>query len=382
MVSMISRISAPLLSVLIAAFSFAMHADSQEMTNSDTPPGHVDYRQIMRDIHNLNYDLRFEGVGRDVICLKKIDNAVLEIEMMRKNEQLKEIERIQIREKAFEVIGKEIKNLFDSIKSMSDVTLLKDLLDDDNSFLLCLDLIISEQMTLDDAMSESMTNYIVQNGSTTSVSAYINRLLLSDRKKNLYVESAQAFIADHILDRKLKFYAYFILQDSKKRFLKNSLQMQSRKMLTGNRSKSTHALPFISTILLASDGDKKAIDILDQILDSIDIENNFDLFYLIVGSAITQQQKLIDKICFILKIDDRMKFFGFDCDPQYGTVRQEAAASLSLIDAHFPSTSFFSEMSPEHIRICLAWIKNNKIDLRAAKIELLNKISKTRLDNL
>ena len=57
----VSRISVPLLSVLIAAFSFAMHADSQEMTNSDTPPGHADYRQIMRDIHNLNYDLRFEG---------------------------------------------------------------------------------------------------------------------------------------------------------------------------------------------------------------------------------------------------------------------------------------------------------------------------------
>ena len=252
MVSMISRISAPLLSVLIAAFSFAMHADSQEMTNSDTPPGHADYRQIMRDIHNLNYDLRFEGVGRDVICLKKIDNAVLEIEI-----------------------------------------------DDDNSFLLCLDLIISEQMTLDDAMSESMTNYIVQNGSTTSAAAYINKLLLSDRKKNLYAESAQDFIADHILDRKVKFYAYFILPDSKKKLLKNALQMQSRKMLTGNRSKSTHALPFISTILLASDGDKKAIDILDQILDSIDIENNFDLFYLIVGSAITQQQKLIDKHFFL-----------------------------------------------------------------------------------
>ena len=48
----------------------------------------------MRLIVIIVYFLSFffsESVGRDVICLKKIDNAVLEIEMMRKNEQLKDI---------------------------------------------------------------------------------------------------------------------------------------------------------------------------------------------------------------------------------------------------------------------------------------------------
>ena len=324
-----------------------------------------------------------EARGEDKFNKNNVATAIMDIKKMRSHEQLNSSERIVIREKSIAIIKHELKILFSLVKSSSDVKLLNVIITDDDIFPFCIDFIIAEQNKLEDDISNKISDYIVNNNKNDSTTgAYVNRIISMDWKLNRYPESIQNVIVKGIKEKKIKFYAYFILSDNMKSQLQNYFRAQSNKLLIGERTRTTHSIPFYATLLLAFDGDRQAIDNLSKLIDEIDVNNNFDLFYLVVGSAITKQQKLLNKLCVIMQKDGREKFFGYDCMPQKISLKNEAAASLSILDENFPSTSFWDDTSGEHINKCIQWLNENKLNLNIDNQTLIKKIQQTRLNDL
>ena len=311
-----------------------------------------------------------------------ITDAIAAAAEMRSNEKLNSTERIKIREKSIAIIKYELSILFSQIKSPSDVKLLNDVVTDNELFLFCIDFIIAEQNKLDDNVASETIDYVIKNAHNDSAIKYVNRMLLSDCPLSRYTENTQDFIVDNLKRNKIKFYSYWILSDANKEKLYNFYQSQSQKLLKGRRHKHSHAVPLFSTILLASDGDKTAIERLAKLIDSIDTSNNFDLFYVIIGAAITKQPSLIEKLSILLKEDKRERFFGYDSMPKKITLRNEAAASLSLLDDKFPATSFWDDSSIEHLNKCILWLKENKLNLNIDTNLLIKNIQNTRINDL
>ncbi len=321
--------------------------------------------------------------GEDKFTKSNVATAIMDIKKMRSDENLNSSERIEIREKSIAIIEHELEILFSLIKSSSDVKLLDVIVTDNDLFPFCIDFIITKQDKLDDDISNTISDYIVNNNKNNSTTAeYINKVILMDWKLNRYPEGMQNFIVKNTKENGIKFYAYFVLSDNMKSRLQNYYKAQSNKLLIGERTRTTHSIPLYATLLLASDGDSQAIDKLSKLIDEIDVNNNFDLFYIVVGSAITKQQKLLDKLSVIMKKDSREKFFGYDCVPQKISLKNEAAASLSILDENFPSTSFWEDTSGEHINKCIQWLEENKLNLNMDNQALIKKIQKTRLNDL
>lgn len=311
-----------------------------------------------------------------------ITDAIAAAAEMRSNEKLNSTERIKIREKSIAIIKYELSILFSQIKSPSDVKLLNDVVTDNELFLFCIDFIIAEQNKLDDNVASETIDYVIKNAHNDSAVKYVNHMLLSDCPLSRYTENTQDFIVDNLKLNKIKFYGYWILSDANKGKLYHFYQSQSRKLLQGRRHKQSHAVPLFSTILLASDGDKTAVERLSELIDHIDTSNNFDLFYVIIGAAITKQPSLMEKLTILLKEDKRERFFGHDSMPEKITLRNEAAASFSLLDDKFPATSFWDDSSMEHMDQCVLWLKENKLNLDIDTNTLIKKIQNTRLVDL
>ena len=320
--------------------------------------------------------------GNDKFSKNNINDAITAIVRMRSNEKLNSSERIKISEKSITIIKHELSILFSQIKSHSDVKLLNNIVTDNKIFLFCIDSIIAEQNKLDDDIANKTVDYIVKNVPNDSTIKYVNRMLLSDSPLSRYTENVQDFIVDNLKRNKIKFYSYWILSDAKKKKLYDFYQVQSRKLLKGRRHRRSHAVPLFSTILLASDGDKNAIERLAELIDRIDANNNFDLFYVIIGAAITKQPLLIEKLKIVLTKDKREKFFGYDTMPQKITLRNETASSFSLLDDEFPATSFWEDSSIEHMDKCVLWLRENKLNFNIEVKILIQKLQNTRLNNL
>lgn len=320
--------------------------------------------------------------GKEMFRKNNISNAISNIEKMRSDENIIPSERVMIRERSVAIIKHELSILFSLIKSSSDVNFLHDIVSDDKLFLFSVDFIVAEQNKLDSDFSNRIVNYIIRNSSSNSAIEYATRIIQLNWSADRYPESFQDFIVENLKQNKIKFYSYYILPDNKKQLLYDYYRTQSKKLLKGNRHKSSHAVPLIATILLASDGNMDAVERLNKLVDGIDINNNFDLLYIVAGTTITRNPLLITKICKLLEEDNREKFFGYDSMPKKITIKNEAAASLSLLDNRFPETSFWSDPSIEHINKCVLWLKNNKLDLNIDNKTLIQKIQRTRLNDL
>ncbi len=258
-----------------------------------------------------------------------------------------------------------------NIAKMSDVSILKPLLEDGWVFFNCIREIVAEQEKISPELNHKIMDFIIDNG-VRSVSGalktaavyYVQELIDCQLPEANLSLAFRDYAVDCLFTGRIHFWHYFQLPETTRKSMHPRLRELSKKFAPISGSHSYKQMkPLSATACLAFDGDEEAIAKLCLYLDHI-VMSNFDCGEAIIICTLSKQRKVIDKIIHIMKTD--MREIPFDgCVPPISP-RRTAAIALSMIDKNFPPYTHraWDNQHDSEIEICLAWLKTHEIDLK------------------
>ena len=278
------------------------------------------------------------------------------------NQEKTEIEKI---------CNNEINNMIKKINESSDMKNIMPLLKDPWVFSQCVHNIITAQKKMPVAINHMIMDFIIKNGTLSARESDDSSAVYYTRQVFIHQLSEENLSADfliyvvHLLNSgKLKFWHYFLLPEVERRKMHPKLMELSVKLVPDGNHISQR-IPLMATACLAFDGNEEAITKLCTYLDNIKLEH-FDLRCAFYICALSKQQKVIDKIIYIMKNDIRERYYGGCILPPSDGPRRAAARALSAIDRNFPSyTDKAMDMKHDsEMDACLEWLQTHDIDLK------------------
>jgi len=155
---------------------------------------------------------------------------------------------------------------------------------------------------------------------------------------------------------------YLLLDAERRDSVKETLTKTMHRLSDGlKRGKRSHFYSLIYTALPAMDGDQDSIATLADILDNLDIENHFDVRFVIPAVAMTGNTPLLEKLAHIAEWDRRRKWLGDDVIPNAYDFAHEAATALARVLDGFPEHTRWDKYDEEKRLMVSQWLKTNPV---------------------